>query len=169
MTQVRELSAIRFARPEDTPGLMAVVRAIGLFPPQEVDEVAGMVADYFAGRLGDDHVWLIDQDAAGRLVGVAYYAPERMTSGTWNLYLIAVHPDCQGQGRGAALLRHVEQALAARGERVLLVETSGLPSFAPQRAFYAGCGFDEEARIREFYKAGDDKIIFRKALSSPPG
>jgi hypothetical protein len=54
--------------------------------------------------------------------------------------------------------------LRARGERVLLIETSGLGSFARTGVFYRKQGYDEEARIREFYGAGDDKIIFRKAL-----
>ncbi len=100
-------------------------------------------------------------------MGVAYFAPEPYAYGTWNLYFIAVHPDRQGEGRGATLLRHVEQTLAARGARVLLVETSGVPNFERTRAFYRKQGYDEEARIREFYKAGDDKVIFRKALATP--
>jgi ribosomal protein S18 acetylase RimI-like enzyme len=95
---------------------------------------------------------------------VAYVALERLTEGTWNLYLIAIHPDSQRQGRGAALIRHIEQVLIDRGERVLLVETSGLDDFEYVRSFYRKSGYHEEARIREFYKAGDDKIIFRKAL-----
>jgi ribosomal protein S18 acetylase RimI-like enzyme len=81
--------------------------------------------------------------------------------------MIAVRPDRQRQGRGAALLRHVEQALAARDGRLLLVETSGLASFERTRAFYRKCGYDEEARIRDFYKAGEDKVVFRKALAAP--
>ena len=63
-------------------------------------------------------------------------------------------------------MRHVEQALAARGGRVLLVETSGLPGFERTRAFYRKLGYDEEARIREFYQAGEDKVVFRKALGA---
>jgi ribosomal protein S18 acetylase RimI-like enzyme len=89
-----------------------------------------------------------------------------MTEGTWNLYMLAVHPDRQGEGRGAALVRYVEEALKSRGERLLLIETLGLDSFAPQRAFYKKCGYEEEARIRDFYAAGGDKVIFRKALNS---
>lgn len=100
-------------------------------------------------------------------MAVAYAAPERMTAGTWNLYLIAVHPWHQGRGRGTALLRHVERALAMRGTRVLLVETSGLPAFARTRAFYRTNGYVEEARIREFYAAGEDKVVFREALAGP--
>ena len=124
-----------------------------------------MLTDYFAGNLGNDHYWVTDDDG-GDPVGVAYYAPERMTVGTWNLYLIAVRPELQGQGRGTALLRYVEQMLTVRGERLLLVETSGLASFERTRTFYRKCGYKEEARIRDFYSAGDDKIVFCKALAA---
>ncbi|RIV24007.1 N-acetyltransferase [Fibrisoma montanum] len=152
---------IRPAVPDDVPALKALIDAVELFPSEMLD---AMMADYFDKGPDSDHYWLTDDDEGP--VGVAYYAPERLTEGTWNLYLIAIHPDRQGQGRGAALLRYVEDTLAARGERILLVETSGIPEFDYQRAFYRKCGYDEEARIRDFYKAGDDKVIFRKALSA---
>ena len=92
------------------------------------------------------------------------YALERMTEGTWNLYLTAVNPDQQGRDRGTALLRFGEDALTARGERVVLVETSSLQTYERTRAFYERSGYEKEARIRDFYKAGEDKIVFRKAL-----
>lgn len=151
---------IRPVTPDDMPALKAVVDAIGLFPSDMLDE---MMAGYFSGN-ADKGFWLTD-DGTGGPMAVAYYAPERMTEGTWNLYLIGVHPDCQGKGHGAALLRHVEQILANRGERVLLAETSGLPAFERTRAFYGKCGYEQEARIRDFYQAGEDKIVFRKALA----
>jgi hypothetical protein len=56
--------------------------------------------------------------------------------------------------------------LVARGARLLIIETSGLASFERTRAFYRALGYDEEARIREFFKAGDDKVVFRKALAA---
>jgi GNAT superfamily N-acetyltransferase len=89
-----------------------------------------------------------------------------MTDRTWNLQLIAIHPNHQGQGRGAKLLRYVEQALTARGGRMLLVETSGLPDFERTRTFYAKCGYEEEACIRDFYAVNDDKVVFRKVLNA---
>jgi ribosomal protein S18 acetylase RimI-like enzyme len=149
---------IRPVTPDDTAALKAVIDANGLFPSDMLDD---MMSGYFDGVASDDF-WLTDDDDGP--CAVAYYAPERMTAGTWNLHLIAVHPDRQAKGRGAALLRHVEQALAARGERLLLVETSGLPSYERTRAFYRKCGYEEEARIRDFYRAGEDKVVFRKAL-----
>ena len=151
---------IRPTTPDDMPSLKTVIDGTGLFPSDMLD---AMIIGYFNSDASEDF-WLTDDD--GGPVAVAYYAPERMTHGTWNLYLIAVHPDRQGQGRGAALLRYVEQTLASRGERILLVETSGLPSFERTRAFYRKCGYDQEARIREFYNAGEDKVVFRKALAA---
>ncbi len=148
---------------EDSAAILALAVSSGLFPADATEEVAGVLAGSLDGSLGPDHVWVTDDD--GGPVGVAYYAPERMADGTWNLYMIAVHPNRQRQGRGAALVRHVEQALAARGVRILLVETSGLASFERTRTFYRSLGYEEEARIREFYKSGDDKVVFRKSLA----
>ncbi len=153
---------IRPTTPDDTTALLALVEATGLLQPHETQELAQMLAEYFTNETDSQDLWLTDDDNGP--VGVVYVAPERMTEGTWNLYLIAVHPDHQKQGRGAALLAYVEQMLTERGERILLVETSGLESFESVRAFYRKSGYDEEARIREFYKAGNDKIVYRKAL-----
>jgi ribosomal protein S18 acetylase RimI-like enzyme len=158
-------TTIRPVAPHDMDALMALIEAVGLFPPDEIEELRGMLTQYFAGTGGDDHFWITDDDEG--LAGVAYYAPERMTEGTWNLYFIGVHPDRRREGRASALLAYVEEALAARGERLLLVETSSLPTFERAWALYRKCGYDEEARIRDFYAAGSDKIVFRKALPLP--
>ena len=142
---------------------MNLADAIGLFQPHELEELGNIMAGYFNGSLGSNHFWNTYDD--GGPVGVAYFAPEPYADGTWNLYFIAVHPDRQRQGRGAALLAQVEQILMERGERLLLVETSATESFEYVRSFYSKSGYDEEARIRDFYTAGVDKIVFRKALS----
>jgi ribosomal protein S18 acetylase RimI-like enzyme len=155
---------IRFTTSNDTNALLTLAEATGLFESDQIEELAQMLNQHFSDEIDSPDLWFTDED--NEPVGVAYVAPERMTEGTWNLYLIAIHPDRQRQGRGAALLSHVEKILTERGERVLLVETSGLKDFEYVRAFYRKSGYDEEARIREFYKAGDDKIIFCKALGS---
>lgn len=150
---------IRAVTHADLPAMRSVIDATGLFPSDMLD---GMIAAYLDGAAPDD-LWLV---AGGELAcAAAYCAPERMTSGTWNLLMIAVDPASQRHGLGAALMRHVEILLAARGERILLVETSGLPEFEGVRRFYRGIGYSEEARIRDFYQAGEDKVIFRKPLA----
>ncbi|MBW4510653.1 MAG: hypothetical protein KME64_29675 [Scytonematopsis contorta HA4267-MV1] len=63
------------------------------------------------------------------------------------------------------MIKYVENHLKELGERLLLVETSGLPNFEKTREFYLKNNYEKEATIREYYKEGDDKIIFRKKLS----
>jgi ribosomal protein S18 acetylase RimI-like enzyme len=155
---------IRPVTPDDAGELINLAKSIGLFSPDELEELRQMLTDSF-GKKGDTHPFWITDDDDDELVGLAYCEPERMTSGTWNLQLIGVHPTHQKQGRGGKILRFVEETLAGRGARVLLVETMGTPDFEHMRAFYRKNGYDEEARIREFYAEGADKIVFRKALS----
>ena len=145
---------------EDVSSLKGVIAANGLFPPDMLDQ---MVAPYLEGTGGEESWLTLDDDGP---VALAYFVAERLTQGTWNLLLIAVHPDRQGRGLGTMLQTFVERTLANRGNRILLVETSGLPEFARTRAFYLGLGYEEEGRIRDFYQAGEDKIIFRKSLGS---
>lgn len=154
----REPLTVRAMRAEDLPALRSVIDSTGLFPGEMVDDMA---TPFLIGSDSTDR-WLTLDD--GEPIGLAYFAPERMTDGTWNLLLIAVHSDRQGQGLGGRLITAVEQALAGDGQRVLLVETSGLPEFERTRAFYDGRGYRREAVIRDFYQAGEDKVVFWKRL-----
>lgn len=153
---------IRPATSDDTSALIALAEASVPFEPNEIEELWQLLTKHFDRNGNSRDFWITDDDHG--LVSVAYVAPERMTEGTWNLYLIAVHPDRQRQGRGKILLEYVEQLLANRGERLLLVETSGTEDFEYVRRFYRKSGYTEEARIRDFYAAGVDKIVYRKSL-----
>jgi ribosomal protein S18 acetylase RimI-like enzyme len=153
---------IRAVTRDDLPALKGVIDATELFPSQLIDD---MIEGYLSGTT--EEFWLtMTNEAHGNPIAVAYCAPERMTQGTWNLLLIALHPDQQGRGHGTALISHIENKLRENGQRILLVETSGLPSFERMRAFYSKCGYDNEACIRDFYDAGEDKVVFRKALTT---
>ena len=143
---------------KDIKALKTVVETNDLFPPNMLDD---MLSDYLSNKNSSD-LWFTYQE--DRPVAIAYCAPERMTEGTWNLYLIAVHPDFQGRGIGTSIVNYIEQMLAKRGARILLVETSSLLSFTLTQKFYLKCGYEQEARIREFYQAGEDKIVFCKSL-----
>lgn len=149
---------IRPARDADLAAIGAIAENTGLFPS---DMLAEMIAGYLDRVKAD--IWLT-ATLDDHPVGFGFCEPERMTSGTWNLLAIGVTPDRQSQGVGARLLRHLEAQLAHAGHRVLLVETLATPEFARTRSFYLNNGFVEEARIREFYEAGADKLVFWKHL-----
>lgn len=74
-------------------------------------------------------------------------------------------PACRGRGVGRDLLMQVEAEVRARDGRLLVVETSSTSSYAAARGFYAACGYQHEATVRDFYAPGDDLIVFSKDLS----
>lgn len=151
---------VRSVIKNDISDLKTVIETSGLFPPELLDD---MMADYFTNKESQD-IWLtmVTNDSP---IAVAYCAPERLTDGTYNLYLIAVRKDQQGKGIGTQLTSYVESLLKSKGNRILLVETSGLPEFELTRMFYDKCGYSREAVIRDFYREGEDKVIFRKKLN----
>ena len=147
----------------DIPAITSVATASGLFTDDQLSLVDQMLVSALADTDSSSPFWRVLDDAEVR--AIAYVEPERMTDGTWNIQLIAVFPDCQRSGLGRHLLADVEQQLRDRGARIVLVETSGTDEFDYVRAFYASSGFTEEARIREFYAEGVDKVTYRKSLS----
>lgn len=161
----KEKRAIRPATAEDQSAILDLAVASGLFQEDETAVLAEMLAEVFAGDL-QDHRWIVleNNQETATVIAAAYVAPEVMSDRAWNLYFIAVARQNQGRGHGTALLTHVEEVLRRRDARLLLIETSGLESFAATRRFYLGNGYEEEARIRDFYRAGEDKVVFRKLL-----
>lgn len=143
---------------DDIPALMALVDQTELFPS---DMLPDMVASSLSGDTED--FWLTCH-WDGVAVGFCYTVPEALAEGTWNMLALAVRPDLQGKRLGTMLVAAAEQHLKAKNQRILIVDTSGTDDFALTRKFYAKNGYDEEARIRDFWADGDDKVVFRKAL-----
>lgn len=96
--------------------------------------------------------------------GYACYGPTPLTDGTYDLYWIVVDPASQGKGFGRRLLDYVEGYLVGRGGRMLLIETSSQQTYEATIRFYQRSGYALAARIKNFYRIGDDKLIFTKEL-----
>lgn len=154
---------MRVAAASDRAAVVDLAMTSGLFPPEGAEEI-GIVFDAAGGSDQPDAQWAV-ATVDDLVRGVAFYAPERMTNGTWNLYFLAVDPQHRSAGLGAALVGTAETAVRARQGRVLLIETSGVDGFDRQRAFYSSLGYTLEARIRDFYDDGDDKVVFWKTLT----
>jgi ribosomal protein S18 acetylase RimI-like enzyme len=97
--------------------------------------------------------------------GYACYGPVPLTQGVYDLYWIVVHPVSQGTKLGHHLLQYVEQDVLNRGGRMILIETSSREMYVTAVRFYERRGYHLAARIRNFYKVGDDKLVFQKELT----
>jgi ribosomal protein S18 acetylase RimI-like enzyme len=99
-----------------------------------------------------------------RVAGYICFGPTPMTDGTWDLYWIASDPAFRGKGVGAALVAAMEADLRGRAGRLVRVETSSTEAYGGTHKFYAAIKYDEEARLKDFYRPGDDLIILTKRL-----
>ena len=152
------MSTVKNIAPDDTATVIALAEVSGLFNSDGVELIRERLTSAASEKL-----WFGAFDEG--LKGVIYCVPEPMTDGTWNILMLIVSPDSHGQGYGRTLMSYVEETLAKRGGRLVIVETSSADGLERARAFYPKCGYTEEARIRNFYTAGDDKIIFTKGFT----
>lgn len=150
---------IRLTKHDDIAALQEVLKDTELFPSEMLPD---MVSDFLSDDESSD-IWLTCK-VDGKPVGFCYAVPEEFAEGAWNMLAIAVLPTEQCGGCGGAIARHLEAELKARGQRILIADTSGADDFARTREFYRKNGYVEEACIRDFWAAGDDKIVFWKSL-----
>lgn len=148
---------IRKTKSQDIPALQKVLDETQLFPSELLPD---MVEDFLSSG---ESIWMTAEDS-GKAIGFCFASPEAFTQGTWNMLAIAVLPERQGSGAGSKILAALELHLSQQDQRILIVDTSGTAEFTQTREFYRKNGYAEEARIREFWAPGDDKVTFRKAL-----
>jgi ribosomal protein S18 acetylase RimI-like enzyme len=151
----------KLAQPDREP-ILRVLRSDDTFSEEET-AVATEVLDGAIADPGRDYHILVAEDG-GTVVGYVCYGPTPMTRGTFDLYWIAMHRDARGRGMARKLVEAMEAELRAAGARVIRVETSQLDAYGAARAFYDRLGYVEAGRIRDFYRPGDDLLIYTKAL-----
>jgi ribosomal protein S18 acetylase RimI-like enzyme len=81
------------------------------------------------------------------------------------MYWIAVKPSAHGKGVGGKLNEHAEQLIRSHGGRLIVVETSSQPKYEKTRKFYSTHGYIQLSRIRDYYRVGDDLVVFGKYIS----
>ncbi len=150
----------------DAERLLKLTEATGFFQPHEVETLRGVLEAYFEGETG--HSCYTSEGEAG-VNGFVYMGQADMADRTWYVWWIAVDPATQGLGVGKGLLRFAEDTARSQGGRVMFIETSGQPGYEPTRRFYLKNGYDREAVLRDYYRDGDDLVVFRKRLSEPLG
>lgn len=151
--------------PRDRGRILEIVTATGNFTPVEIDTAMEVVDEGLADAESGYFLFVSENETG--VTGWECHGPTPLTDGTYDLYWIAVDPKIQGSGHGRALLRFAEDDMLRRGGRLLLIETSSQESYGATIRFYEKSGYPLVARIKGFYRPGDDKLIFAKDLSDP--
>ncbi len=155
---------LRPTQAEDRQPILDLLAATGFFPEHEIEVAREVLDDAIAGA-HDGHYRSITASVDGVPRGWACAGPTPCTQGCWELYWLAVHPRAWGHGVGRRLLGRVTGMTRAAGGRLLVAETAGREVYAPTREFYLACGFQEEARLQDFYDRGDDKVVYVRRLA----
>jgi ribosomal protein S18 acetylase RimI-like enzyme len=152
---------IRPLQHSDRDPLVAAVRATAVFSDAEVDIARELIDTVLDKPHQQDYCIYVYANGATPL-GYYCIGPTPGTEGTFDLYWIVVAPGTQGTGIGSALDAHAEDVMRSRGGRLVVAETSSTARYDRTRAFYAHRGYTEVARIRDYYRPGDDLVVFGK-------
>lgn len=106
-----------------------------------------------------------DQPRPERPIGYTCFGATPMTEGTFDLYWVVVAAEARGGGIGRALIAQTEAELASRGARIVRIETSSLEGQGGASRFYRKIGYAQVGLVPDFYRPGDDLIIFAKTLA----
>ena len=165
---------IRVMVAADRSGVFRILETAGNFTPEEVGTALELVDEWLelaehSGYL--TYVLEAESDDSREVLGYVCFGPTPLTESTYDLYWIAVDKSKHRGGVGKRLMKFTEEEVLRRGGRLLLIETSSQETYGGTIQFYERSGYELVGRIREYYKPGDDKLIFAKRLeatTAPP-
>jgi GNAT superfamily N-acetyltransferase len=149
---------------EDRRSIEEILRSTDFFYEFEI-QTALEIADETIEKGSDvsGYFWMKINDEDG-LVAFANYGKNSFSVHSWDLYWIAVHNNSRNKKLGSLLLKAIEDDVRKRGGRILWIETSGRPLYAPTETFYRRNGYTLQASLKDFYGPGDPKQIYSKVL-----
>jgi ribosomal protein S18 acetylase RimI-like enzyme len=152
----------------DRSGVFRILENAGNFTPAEVGIALELIDEWL--ELGEHSGYLTyvlearDGDGS-EVLGYVSFGPTPLTESTFDLYWIAVDKSKHRGGVGKRLLKFTEEEVVRRGGKMLLIETSSQETYGGTIQFYEKTGYELVGKIPEYYKPGDDKLIFAKRLT----
>ena len=154
------MTTVRPIIPTDRDQLLRVVRSQTNFLECEI-KVAMEVIDGTFDPV-EDYRTLATIEDTGMITGFISYGPIPLTENRYDLYWIAVDPVRGRQGIGSQLLAAMEEDLRRGGPGHIYIDTSSTEGYARARAFYEKNGYRIASQLRDFYREGDDRILYLK-------
>lgn len=150
---------------KDRASLLSMLIKTRSFTSAEIDVAMELIDIVLKDQIQKDYQIYCMVDDQDQAIGYICYGPTPMTQGTFDLYWIAVDPDFQERGVGSKLLSFLEEVVKAEGERMILADTSTIPHYEKTQKFYLKNGFQEVARVLDYYHPGNDRVTFCRRLT----
>lgn len=148
----------------DLQGIEDILRSTGFFYEFEIEIAKGLAEETVnSGTEESGYYWMKVINENG-LAAFANYVRNPFSVHSWDLYWIAVHRNSQHQNLGSLLLKAVEDDIRLSGGKILWLDTSGRPLYAPTENFYRRNGYVLQASLKDYYATGDPKQIYSKVL-----
>lgn len=156
----------------DRGGVFRILENAGNFTPEEVGTALELIDEWLDLGEHSGYLTYVLESEVGEskeVLGYVTFGPTPLTDATYDLYWIAVDKSKHRGGVGKRLMKFTEEEIARRGGKLLLIETSSQETYGGTIQFYERTGYALVGRIPEYYKAGDDKLIFAKRLATSEG
>jgi ribosomal protein S18 acetylase RimI-like enzyme len=152
----------------DRSGVFRILENAGNFTPAEVGIALELIDEWL--ELGEHSGYLTyvleaRDPEKSEVLGYVCFGPTPLTESTFDVYWIAVDKSKHRGGVGKRLLKFSEEEVVRRGGKMLLIETSSQETYGGTIQFYERTGYELVGKIPEYYKPGDDKLIFAKQLA----
>lgn len=156
---------IRQIRSVDKDPIRIILEETSVFTESEIAVALELIDIVLNNDHQKDYLIYSAISEDGNVVGYYCIGPTPMTIGTYDLYWIAVKPSAHNKGIGKELLNHAELLIKQRGGRLVVAETSSQPKYENTRKFYVSAQYQELSRIKDYYKIGDDLVVYGKYVS----
>jgi ribosomal protein S18 acetylase RimI-like enzyme len=127
------------------------------------DEEVRVALEMLDAGLHGDYALLV-VETHEKVCGYACVGRAHLSVSSWYLYWFCIHSQMQGRGLARTLQAGVEDLVRTRGGDRLILETSGRTDYERARRFYHSVGFIQVGCIPDFYKPGDDCLVYCKVL-----
>ena len=155
---------IRPAVSQDRVRIFLLLQQRDLFNPEEIQVALEVLDEALLHPEKQDYQIFCYADAVGTVSGYICFGRIPMTDGCYDLYWIVVDENQARKGIAGQLLGFMEAHVYKSHGRKIYIDTSSTPPYAPARAFYQKHGFELTCRFKDFYRSGDDKLIFIKEV-----
>ncbi len=149
---------------EDKPKLEKILIDTQNFNDAEIDVAIELIDTYINVKDNGGYEIFVDEGEKGTINGYVCIGQRPLTKSTFDLYWIAVNPKVQSKGIGSGLIKYIEEHIKNKKGKLILIETSGKPSYEKERKFYEKNFYTKITEIKDFYDEGDSLVIYGKYI-----